>query len=222
MNRHDFQACIFDFDGVIIDSEPLHAQAKQATLDNFQIKYPPTLFTDTKGRTDKMFFEFVAKNLARKGATAEEMDAFKRQVYLKLFENVPLVAGIREFLPSARRTFKKLGMATSATVRDFSLAEQKYQLRHWFDIIITSEDTARHKPDPEPYLKAMAMLGVAGSDTLVVEDSPNGIQSAKSANCTVAAITTAFEPNELRLAGADMVAASFAELGRELKLELAN
>jgi beta-phosphoglucomutase len=211
-----FQACIFDFDGVIIDSEPLHAQAKQATLDNFQIKYPSTLFIDTKGRTDKMFFKFVANALAGDSATAEEMDAFKRQVYLKLFENVQLVTGIQEFLPSARRTFKKLGLATSATVRDFSLAAKKYQLRPWFDIIITSEDTAKHKPDPEPYLKTMAMLGVAASETLVIEDSPNGIQSAKSANCTVVAITTAFESDELRLAGADMIVESFSELKREL------
>lgn len=219
MNKHNFQACIFDFDGVIIDSESLHAQAKQATLDNFQIEYPPTLFTDTKGRADKMFFEFVANDLAGENATAEEMDAFKRQVYLKLFENVPLVTGIQEFLPLARQTFKKLGLATSATVRDFSLAEQKYQLQRWFDIIITSEDTTKHKPDPEPYLKAMAIMGAAGSDTLVIEDSPNGIRSAKSANCTVAAITTTFETDVLRLAGADMVVASFAELERELNLD---
>jgi beta-phosphoglucomutase len=222
MNRHNFNACIFDFDGVIIDSEPLHAQAKQATLDNFQIEYPSTLFTDTRGWTDKMFFEFVANNLARESATSKEMDVFKRQVYLKLFENVPLVTGIQEFLPVAKRTFRKLGLATSATVRDFSLAAQKYQLRDWFDIIVTSEDTARYKPDPEPYLKAMAILGVASSETLAIEDSPNGIRSVKSANCTIAAITTTFEPNELRLAGADMVVVSFAELERELKLELAD
>jgi beta-phosphoglucomutase-like phosphatase (HAD superfamily) len=63
------------------------------------------------------------------------------------------------------------------------------------------------------------MLAVAGSETLVIEDSPNGIRSAKSADCTVAAITTTFEPNELRLAGADMIVASFAELEQELKLD---
>jgi beta-phosphoglucomutase len=216
MNIQDFQACIFDFDGVILDSEPLHAQAKQTTLDNFQIKYPPTLFTDTKGSTDKMFFEFVENNLAQAGITAAKMDTYKRQVYLQLFENVSLVKGIQEFLPNARQFFKKLGLTTSATVRDFSLAAQKYQLRPWFDIIVTSEDTIRHKPDPEPYLRTMSMLGVTGSKTLVIEDSPNGIRSAKSANCIVAAIMTAFGPNELRLAGADMVVASFTELEQEL------
>jgi len=74
-----------------------------------------------------------------------------------------------------------------------------------------------HKPNPEPYLKAMSKLGVTGSDTLVIEDSPNGILAAKSADCTIVAITTTFEADELRLAGADMVVASFAELERELK-----
>jgi len=217
-----FQACIFDFDGVIIDSEPLHARAKRTTLDNFQVKYPPTLFADFKGRTDKAFFEFVVNDLASMGVTAEEMDAYKRQVYLKLFENVPLVTGFQEFLPFAKRTFKKLGVASSATPRDFSLAAQKYQLQPWFDVIVTGGDTTKHKPDPEPYLKAMAMLSVAGSETLVIEDSPNGIQSSKSANCTVAAITTAFTPNELRLAGADMIVSSFAELEREIKLNFAD
>jgi beta-phosphoglucomutase len=220
MDKNDFQACIFDFDGVIIDSEPLHARAKQITLDNFRVEYPSTLFADFKGRPDKAFFEFVVSNLVSGTTTAGEMDAYKRQVYLKLFEDVPLVTGVREFLSLARQAFKKLGLATSATPRDFSLAEKKYQLRDWFDVIVTGGDTTRHKPDPEPYLKAMSMLDVTGAETLAVEDSPNGILSAKSARCTVAAITTAFEPHELRKAGADMVVSSFAELAQELKLDI--
>jgi beta-phosphoglucomutase len=216
MNKNDFQACIFDFDGVIIDSEPLHARAKQITLDNFRVKYPSTLFADFKGRTDKAFVEFVADNLVGGNTTAGEMDTYKRQAYLKLFGDVPLVTGVREFIFLARQAFKKLGLATSATPTDFSLAEQKYQLRDWFDVVVTDGDTTSHKPDPEPYLKTMSMLGVTGAETLAVEDSPNGMLSAKSAQCTVAAITTTFESHELRLAGADIVVASFAELQREL------
>jgi beta-phosphoglucomutase len=222
MNKHDFQACIFDFDGVIIDSEPLHAQAKQITLDNFQVKYPLKLFSDFKGRPDKVFFEFVANNLVGGNITAGEMDAYKRQVYLNLFEDVPLVTGVLDFISLVRQALKKVGLATSATSRDFLLAEQKYQLRDWFDVIVTGGDTTRHKPDPEPYLKAMSMLDVVGAETLAIEDSPNGILSAKSAQCTVAAITTAFEPRELRMAGADMVVSSFVELARELKLDFAD
>jgi beta-phosphoglucomutase len=93
MHYSDFEACIFDFDGVIIDSEPLHAEAKRITLDQFKIVYPPQLFVDFKGRSDKDFFNFVADQLAGGVATAQEMDAVKRQAYSQLFEQVPLVDG---------------------------------------------------------------------------------------------------------------------------------
>lgn len=90
----------------------------------------------------------------------------------------------------------------------------------WFDVIVTGEDTARHKPDPEPYLKTLASLGVTGAHTLVIEDSPNGIQSVKLAQCKIAALTTTFQIEELNQAGADLVVASFAELGRELGMTI--
>lgn len=216
MNYHQFQACIFDFDGVIVDSEPLHAEAKQATLDHFHIQYPDQIFSDYKGRPDTAFFGFVATGLAHGSVSEDELSAYKHELYLRLFENVPLVYGAQGFLRAARVSFKKLGLATSATRRDLSLAANKYNLRSWFDAIITGEDTVQHKPHPEPYLRALTALDVSGPQALVIEDSPNGILAAKSAECNTAAITTAFDAQVLRAAGADLVVASFAELGREL------
>ena len=218
----NFEACIFDFDGVIVDSEPLHAQAKQATLDHFGVSYPARLFSDFKGRPDIAFFEYVADQLAAGIATAEEMGTYKKDLYLHMFENVPLVAGLKGFLAAARASFKKVGLATSATRRDFSLAARKYQLEPWFDVIVTGEDTLCHKPDPEPYLRALATLHATAGQTLVIEDSPNGIRSAKSAQCVTAALTTAFAAHALRAAGADIVVASFAELGQEPGMAIRN
>ncbi len=215
LNR-DFQAFIFDFDGVIVDSEPLHAIAKRNTLDSFRIKYPRTLFADFKGRTDVDFFDYVARELAGGMASSVELGEYKQKEYIKLFEDVPLVPGIQNFIRFSRKQIKKLGLATSATGQDFSLAAKKYQLQTWFDVIITGADTKRHKPDPEPFLKAISELSVCADHVLVIEDSPNGIKSAKSANCTVVAITTSFKSNELYLAGADLVVESFHELEQEL------
>jgi HAD superfamily hydrolase (TIGR01509 family) len=140
------------------------------------------------------------------------MDIHKRQQYLRLFEDVPLVPGVVDFISAARKKYKKIGLATSATGRDFSLAVRKYHINRWFDAIITGADSTRHKPHPEPYLKAISALQVRPPETIVIEDSPNGIVSAKAAGCTVAAITTTFSAGELSSAGADLVAQSFAEL----------
>ena len=218
MHYQDFEACIFDFDGVIIDSEPLHAEAKRITLDRFGVQYPDKLFMDFKGRPDSAFFNFVAIELAAGGETALELEAYKQAIYLELFENVPLVPGVQGFLVAARKSFRKIGLATSATRRNLGLAERKYQLAQWFDVIVTGDDTSRHKPDPEPYVKTMAALETSGLTTLVIEDSPNGIQSAKSAQCSIVALTTTFQAQELYKAGADLVATTFAGLGRELGL----
>jgi beta-phosphoglucomutase len=214
--KRDFQAYIFDFDGVIVDSEPLHAMAKRNTLDRFKIPYPPTLFAEFKGRTDIDFFAHVSRELAGGRATPEELGAYKQKEYIKLFEEVPLVPGIQEFICFSRKQHKRLGLATSATGRDFSLAAKKYQIQTWFDAIITGDDTIKHKPDPEPFLKVISKLSVPAGNILVVEDSPNGIKSAKSADCTVVAITTSFESDELYFAEADLVVESYLELEQEL------
>jgi beta-phosphoglucomutase len=212
----NIQACILDFDGVVIDSEPLHAKAKQMTLDNFNVNYPLQLFSDFKGKTDGDFFKYAAENQAKGIATAEEMHNLKKEIYFSLFKDVRLIKGIDEFIRKARKIFKKTGLASSATIRDFSLAAEKYGIDKWFDVIVTGADTIKHKPDPEPYLKALERLGLTSEEVIVIEDSPNGIISAKSAGCFTAAITTSFEAEDLINAGADILANSFEELAEAL------
>ncbi len=219
INLPDYEACVFDFDGVIIDSEPLHAEAKRITLDHFRVPHSGQLFSDFKGRPDSAFFKHVAGELAQGRATALEMESHKRAAYTRLFGDISLVPGVLDFLALARAAFPKLGLATSATGYDFRLGANQFQLTKWFDAIVTGDDTARHKPDPEPYLKAIAALGVSSSTTLVVEDSPNGIRAAKAAHCKVVALTTTFTSGQLRDAGADWVVKSFAEFTQALGLQ---
>src|SRR6478735_647805 len=135
MNHIDYQACLFDFDGVIIDSEALHAKAKRITLNHFIIPHSEGLFADFKGRPDSAFFQHVATELAPGSKTAGEMQSYKQAAYVRLFEDVPLVPGVLEFLALARATFPKLALVTSATGHDFELGASKYQLAKWFDAI---------------------------------------------------------------------------------------
>ena len=213
------QACVFDFDGVIIDSEPLHAEAKRVTLNHFLVPHSEILLAEFKGRPDSAFFQHVEADLAKGRATAREMELHKQKTYAQLFEHVPLVPGVLDFLAAARASFSKLALATSATRHDFLLGARKYQIEKWFDVIVTGDDTVRHKPDPEPYLKAISLLGVTSSAALVIEDSPNGIRAAKAAHCEVVGLTTSFQAEELRGAGADWLMTSYTELAQTLGLE---
>lgn len=213
-----FSACIFDFDGVIIHSEPLHAEAQRLTLEHFNISIPAAVLAGFLGRPDSVFFAYAAAEYTHGIPSALEMDAYKKDQYLRLFEQVPLVPGSLDFLRAARARFPKIGLATSATVRDLGLALRKYRLESCFDVIVTGDDSLHHKPHPEPYLQVLAALGASPAETLVIEDSPNGIRAAKAAGCTVAALTTTFSAAQVLSAGANFVCESFVELEQTLEL----
>jgi beta-phosphoglucomutase len=212
--RRAFRACIFDFDGVIVDSEPLHASAKRMTLERFGIAFPATLFDDFKGRTDVDFFEHVVSHMAPTGTRPEPLLAEKDEIYAGLFADVPLMPGFGAFLAVARRQFDGIAIATSATRRDFYLVADRFDLASRVDVIVTGADTPRHKPDPAPYLEALARLAIEPDQALVVEDSPNGVRSARAAGICVIALTTQFAPEVLLSAGADRLVAGFDELTR--------
>jgi beta-phosphoglucomutase-like phosphatase (HAD superfamily) len=81
---------------------------------------------------------------------------------------------------------------------------------------VTGEDTTRHKPDPAPYIEARSRLAVAPAEALVIEDSPNGVRSARAAGAYVVAMTAGFPAFELSVAGAHEIVAGFDELSRDL------
>ena len=91
-----------------------------------------------------------------------------------------------------------------------------FNLWPFFSTIITSPDIINGKPHPEPYLKTAEKLDVAPTNTLVIEDSVNGVRSGKATRCRVIAITTSFSRERLIELQADYVADFFAELERLL------
>lgn len=217
MNNKNIKACIFDFDGVIIDSERIHARAKEATLKHFEIKFPPNIFNDFKGQTDKDFFSHVVQHLSEDKISAEAMIECKKSIYATFFEEIQLIQEVDEFILFARERFEILGITTSTTLHDYLLATKKFHIEKFFDFIITGEDTHKHKPDPEPYLLAIQRLSFDKKHAMVIEDSPNGIRAAKAAGLRVFGLTSSFSEEELTNAGADYVVHSFREL-KELLL----
>jgi len=202
----------FDFDGVVIDSEPVHAKAKKLVLERYNILYPATLFDEYKGRTDKVFFTFISKELDPLKRPAEILYESKRIIFEEIIKELTLVDGFFSFYQKVRDKGIATALVSSTSLYSLGLVDQIFNISKTFDLVITEVDTLKHKPEPDPYLRALEILPASTATTIVIEDSPNGIISAKRAGCFVYALTSSFSEGILTEAGADEVVRSYDEL----------
>ena len=179
-----YKAFLFDFDGVIADTE--HYYTDFWTIQG-RIYFPdmPDFANQIKGRSLKTIYEdyFSCRPKARKqieqALKAQEADM-----------KYPLVSGAAEFLQLSRQYVKTALVTSSSESKMQHVYEQLPFIRESFDVIITAADIIRSKPSPECYLLAAESLGVTPDECVVFEDSEAGIQSAKNANMKIAALAT--------------------------------
>lgn len=195
----DDRGVIFDLDGVLIDSEPLHCRAFQEILTGYGV----TL-------TDREYYEAyivysdreVLERLLPAGAALRGALEAKERRYLELVE-----AGLPAFQDGlallARTDGWRVGLATGSLRREVELALRSLGIRERFSTIVTREDCRRGKPDPEPFLRAARGLGLLPRRCVVIEDTAGGIQAAKAAGMTCVAVTHSCSRDSL--AGADLV-----------------
>jgi beta-phosphoglucomutase len=208
------ETVFFDLDGVIIDSEPVHAKAKKLTLDEFDIAYPDSVFDAFIGQTDEDFFKYVSAELDVRRHSFELLMQRKNRLFTDLLPEMKLVDGFPLFFRNVKSRGLKTVLVSSTSAYTLGLIDKYFNITHLFDLLVTEKDTVNHKPHPEPYLKALETLPAQPESTIVIEDSPNGILSAKQAGCRVFALTASFKPE--KLTEADRVFGSYAELSEEL------
>ncbi len=208
-------ALIFDMDGVLVDSEPLHKRAKELAFQRFGIVVPESVYDSQKGRPD----EIVLPEILRERRSMEnlaEIARLKQEFYEGLEHELRAVLGAVDFVVWAKARYR-IALATSATPRNRSASLERIGISDHFDVIVDHGRSARPKPDPEVFLMAMRDLGVGAGDCWVIEDSLNGIAAAKAAGCVAVGITTTFDAAKLAAAGADVVVESFAEVRQLLE-----
>jgi beta-phosphoglucomutase len=202
---------IFDMDGVLIDSEPLHKRAKEIAFGEFGIVLPESVYDSYKGRPDATMLPEI---LIARGWSAEKIQDFslrKRQIYEEIEHELKAVEGAVEFVRWAATRYK-IALATSATARNREATFRLLGIGNLFDAVVDANGHKRPKPDPEVFLIAISMLQLEPSDCWIIEDSVNGLKAAKGAGCFAVAITTTFDRETLAAAGADRVIDSFAQL----------
>lgn len=188
------KAALFDLDGVIFDTEP------QYTLfwgSVFRSYYPdqPGLEQAIKGQTlTQIYDRFFSGSLAsEQPAITRRLNAYERTM------TFPYVAGFREFADSLRAAGVCTAVVTSSNNQKMArVYEQHLDFPSLFDAILTSEDFQRSKPAPDCYLEAMARFNASPRETVVFEDSINGLQSGRDSGAFVVALATSHTTDTLR------------------------
>jgi cytidine deaminase len=199
---------LFDMDGVLVDSEPLILQAAIAYFESIGIAVKPEDFTPFIGAGDKKFLCGVAE----KYQTTLDFEAARHDLfaqYGKLAAKKGPLPGVTRFILNARKAGLKLAVASSAAKEKVLINLNCIGFKESdFDQVITGDMIKRNKPNPDIYQLAALSMGLATQDCLVMEDALNGVVSAKSAGCTVCALTTTFAVPQLFETGADLVVSS--------------
>ena len=212
-NLDHVRGVIFDMDGVLCDSEPFICEAGcRMFAENHGVTVRPEDFIPFVGTGENRYLGGVAE---AHGVSLElQRDKAKTyEIYLEIIRGrLRPLPGCRDFIAACRSRGLKLAVATSAdkvkmlgNLRELDLPPET------FDVCVNGLDATHKKPHPEIFMLAAERLALPADKCLVVEDAPNGVQAAKAAGASCLALTTSFEAETLRSAGADRIAADLAE-----------
>ena len=210
-------AIVFDFDGVLVDSEPLHLRAYQDVLEPLGTSLPrEEYYARYLGYDDRGVFHAVAdaRGWQLDDRRVAELIAEKTRVFEQLS------AGGAHLYPGAAACVTRLaaslplGIASGALRHEIETALRGAGLAGHFRFIVAAGDTAATKPAPDPYARAAALHGLAPAACLAIEDSRWGIESAKAAGLWCLGITHTYPVAELL--DADAIITSLDELTMEL------
>ena len=207
---YKFQAIIFDMDGVIVDSEPLHERAFREVLGeigyagNHGIDFPAYF-----GKSDLVVWrDFIARH--QPAQSLDELARRKEEKFAALLKREePVFDGLIELLEKLEKKYR-LALASGSrhvTIREVLALRD---LRRFFPVAVSSEDVAHGKPAPDIFLRGAELLDVKPSDCCVVEDSEAGVEAGLSAGMTVIAITNSLPAEKLKRA--TNVVASYSQI----------
>jgi len=217
------EAIFFDFNGVIIDDEPLQLKAYQQILADQGIDLTSEQYYASMGMDDKAFMRSAFKRAGKNLSESLMLQAIesKSEIHRGLIEQeLPLFPGVLTFLKATARRYQ-LGLVSMARSVEIEYVLERARIISLFKVIVSAEEVTRHKPDPECYNLAFQKLNdrrcadrrlpVMADECLVIEDASQGIEAARAARMRTMGVTNTIAETTLRAAGAEVVTRSLAD-----------
>ncbi|MEP7148141.1 MAG: HAD family phosphatase [Acidobacteriota bacterium] len=212
------KALLMDFNGVIIDDEPIQMRAYQEILAAEDIALTDADYYECLGMDDRSFVEAAFDRVGRKadGNKVLELTQQKTQKWREIMaDGVPLFENVENFIRKMADEFS-LGIVSMAGQPEIDFVLEQTGLAGCFDVIVSAERVSKCKPDPECYRIGFRELDLARTrkghlpmihnECVVIEDSPPGVQAGKAADLPVLGVTNTVDADRLRAAGATWIA----------------
>jgi HAD superfamily hydrolase (TIGR01509 family) len=210
------EAVVFDMDGVLIESEEVWDAVREEYVRERGGRYDDEIQRAMMGMSSHEWSRYLHET----AGVPDEPEAINAEVVRRMLaayrENLPLFGGA---VDAVRRLAERypLAVASSSNRPLIDTVLEVAALKQYFGATVSSEEVARGKPAPDVYLEAARRLGVSAERCAAIEDSHNGIRSAKAAGMRVVAIPNpSYPPDDEALAQADVVVRSLDELTPEL------
>ena len=217
------RAVIFDFDGVIVDSEMLHLEAFNIALAPYGVQITKEqYYKEMLGLTDADLFKTLiekgqisAGKAEEKTLLAEKKEAFERLARTKC----KTIAGVAEFLETLRTNNIPAAICSGALLNEIETILEANNLRGYFEVIVSAEQVKRGKPFPDGFLMTLQKLNhkirpkILPAHCVVIEDSMWGLAAAQKAGMKTIAVTNSYDAEELSFA--DKVTETLAKISIE-------
>lgn len=210
------KAVLFDMDGVIVDTEPLHKKAYFKTFEDLNIEVSDALYSSFTGNSTKKVCELLIQKFSL-SQSVEEISEIKRKYFKYLFDHdsdFQLLPGVYSLFENYRAHGITMVLASSATMNTINWVFERFNIGHFFKAKVSGAELKESKPHPEVFNLAAELSGASKSECMVIEDSTNGILAAHRANIFCAAYRSENSKNQ-NYDLANIVVSTFDDLKAE-------
>ncbi|MEH2071848.1 MAG: HAD-IA family hydrolase [Nostoc sp.] len=204
-------AILFDLDGTIVNSDPIHYRAWEEMLSNFSIELDETFYKSRiSGRLNPKIVQDILPQLSI--AEGEKFADEKEALFRKLASRLQLMSGFSELLAWTEIHQLKRALVTNAPRLNAEYMLEVLGIKEAFHTIVLAENCIAGKPDPTPYQVALNKLGIQPEEAIALEDSPSGIRAAVGADIRTIGIASTHNPLILQEVGAFIAIPDFTDL----------
>lgn len=174
---------IFDMDGVLVNSEPLHHEVSLVQFEQLNIEVTNEIFATFTGNSNKMIYKKI-KDRFQLDHEIEDLIAAKNKLFIEAFdkkEDLHLMSGVKDLIVDLYNNGMQLVVASSSEMEIINKVFERFDLDKYFTHKVSGNDFPESKPNPAIFLKAAELAQTPVENCIVIEDSTNGIKAAKAA-----------------------------------------